>query len=416
MINIINRFKNVRIRLRIAFMSFVALMFMLLITIAALLKFSIIFQMIIFLITAVCGFLLTRIISQSILQELAEYKSIMIRVAEGDLSVVITDAMRTEDEFGDLLLTVEKTLAQLHMYQKYIDEIAGVLETLSEGTMKIELKQNYAGDFGVIKDALLKISYSLNTTLTKIDESSDHVAAQSNAMYLSATKLSDGTSEQAGAIEELTASISQIASQVTTTAQNATQAKDKVILMTDTITKSNEKMSSLLSAMEEIKTSSNEIINIIQTIEEIASQTNLLSLNASIEAARAGEAGRGFAVVASEIGNLAGRSVEAVKLTSSLIQNTIVAVDHGVTIADETARSSDSVSAAAGGITTVMDDISNSTQSQSELLQQFSLAVEQIAIVVDSNSGTAAKSADMSDNLKHQAYKLKELVDQFNLY
>ena len=416
MTQMINRFKNVRIRLRIALMSFAALMFMVLITIAALLKLGVIVQVVIFLITAVCGFLLTRIISQSILQELAKYQSIMVRVADGDLSVTIDESMKTEDEFGDLLLTVEKTLAQLHRYQKYIDEIAGVLETLSEGTMKIELQQQYTGDFSIIKDALYKISSSLNTTLTRIDESADHVAAQSNAMYLSASKLSDGTSEQAGAIEELTASISQISSQVTTTASNAIAAKDKVVIMTDTITKSNEKMSSLLNAMEEIKTSSSEIINIIQTIEEIASQTNLLSLNASIEAARAGEAGRGFAVVASEIGNLAGRSVEAVKLTSSLIQNTIAAVDHGVTIADETARSSDSVSVAAAGITSVMDDISSSTLSQSELLQQFSLAVEQIAVVVDSNSGTAAKSADMSDNLKNQAYQLKELVDQFHLY
>lgn len=416
MTQMINRFKNVRIRLRIALMSFAALMFMVLITIAALLKLGVIVQVVIFLITAVCGFLLTRIISQSILQELAKYQSIMVRVADGDLSVTIDESMKTEDEFGDLLLTVEKTLAQLHRYQKYIDEIAGVLETLSEGTMKIELQQQYTGDFSIIKDALYKISSSLNTTLTRIDESADHVAAQSNAMYLSASKLSDGTSEQAGAIEELTASISQISSQVTTTASNAIAAKDKVVIMTDTITKSNEKMSSLLNAMEEIKTSSSEIINIIQTIEEIASQTNLLSLNASIEAARAGEAGRGFAVVASEIGNLAGRSVEAVKLTSSLIQNTIAAVDHGVTIADETARSSDSVTVAAAGITSVMDDISSSTLSQSELLQQFSLAVEQIAVVVDSNSGTAAKSADMSDNLKNQAYQLKELVDQFHLY
>ncbi|NTV78761.1 MAG: hypothetical protein HGA25_06420 [Clostridiales bacterium] len=409
MTQMINRFKNVRIRLRIALMSFAALMFMVLITIAALLKLGVIVQVVIFLITAVCGFLLTRIISQSILQELAKYQSIMVRVADGDLSVTIDESMKTEDEFGDLLLTVEKTLAQLHRYQKYIDEIAGVLETLSEGTMKIELQQQYTGDFSIIKDALYKISSSLNTTLTRIDESADHVAAQSNAMYLSASKLSDGTSEQAGAIEELTASISQISSQVTTTASNAIAAKDKVVIMTDTITKSNEKMSSLLNAMEEIKTSSSEIINIIQTIEEIASQTNLLSLNASIEAARAGEAGRGFAVVASEIGNLAGRSVEAVKLTSSLIQNTIAAVDHGVTIADETARSSDSVTVAAAGITSVMDDISSSTLSQSELLQQFSLAVEQIAVVVDSNSGTAAQSADLSDNLKNQAYQLKEL-------
>ena len=154
----------------------------------------------------------------------------------------------------------------------------------------------------------------------------------------------------------------------------------------------------------------------VTLIDNIASQTNLLSLNASIEAARAGELGRGFAVVAGEIGNLANQSVDAVKMTSTLISNTVSAVEKGAEIADHTASSSSALAEIATDITGIMDQISEGSQTQSDLLKQFSSAVEQIATVVNHNAENASETAEISNSLKSEAYHLKQLVEQFELY
>lgn len=412
----LEKLKNIRIRIRVASLAALAVLFLIMMLCVSFVNDNIILKVVIFVFAAITGFAYTKLISLSILGEIKSLKSIMVEVSEGNLSVNVDDSVKTKDEFGDFAQAMEKTLVHLNTYQSYIDEIADVLNKMAEGKMELELHQAYDGQFMVIKKALISISTSLNRTLKEINISSDKVAKEAENMQMTAIQVSNGTTEEAATIEELTASIQEITSQVSVNAEGAVDAKSKISNMTDTATINNENMTQLLGAMEDIRTSSNEIVNIIQTIEGIASQTNLLSLNASIEAARAGEMGKGFAVVAGEIGNLANQSVTAVKVTSQLIENTIKAVEHGVNLADESAKSSNEVANVAKDITKIMDDISDSSQSQSDLLQQFAEAVEQIAIVVDGNKAAATSSAQMSEVLTKEAVHLKEMIDQFELY
>ncbi|ABX41433.1 methyl-accepting chemotaxis protein [Lachnoclostridium phytofermentans] len=414
--HILERLKNVRIRIRIASLSTVAILFLIMMLFLSFMNDKVTLKIVIFIIAAIVGYIYTKLISLSILGEIKSLKSIMIKVAEGDLSVIVEDSIKTKDEFGDFAKAMEKTLIQLNTYQSYIDEVAVVLNKMAEGKMELELHQTYDGQFMVIKKALNSISTSLNSTLKEINTSSDKVAKEAENMQIAATDVSSGTTEEAATIEELTASIQAITSQVSINAEGAVDAKSKISNMADTATMNNENMTHLLGAMEDIRSSSNEIVNIIQTIEGIARQTNLLSLNASIEAARAGEMGKGFAVVATEIGNLANQSVNAVKITSQLIENTIQAVEHGVNLTGESAKSSNEVAIVAKDITKIMDDITDNSQSQSELLQQFADAVEQIAVVVDGNKAAAVSSAQMSEVLTKEAVHLKQMIDQFELY
>lgn len=413
---ILERLKNVGIRIRIASLSTVAIMFLIMMLFLSFMNDKVILKVVIFIIAAIVGYIYTKLVSLSILGEIKNLKSIMIKVAEGDLSVIVEDSIKTKDEFGDFAKAMEKTLIQLNTYQSYIDEIAVVLNKMAEGKMELELHQSYDGQFMVIKKALYGISTSLNSTLKEINTSSDKVAKEAENMQIAATDVSNGTTEEAATIEELTATIQAITSQVSINAEGAVDAKSKISNMADTAIINNENMTHLLGAMEDIRSSSNEVVNIIQTIEGIARQTNLLSLNASIEAARAGEMGKGFAVVASEIGNLANQSVNAVKITSQLIENTIQAVEHGVNLTGESAKSSNEVAIVAKDITKIMDDITDNSQSQSELLQQFADAVEQIAVVVDGNKAAAVSSAQMSEVLTKEAVHLKQMIDQFELY
>lgn len=408
--------KGTKIRVRIASIPAIALMFIFAIYGSSFIPNGWMFTTGILAIMTVVGYTYSRAISFSILNEIEALKKIIKEVGEGNLSVVIGDELRTKDEFGDFALAMEKTLLRLNTYQSYIDEIVIVLKKMAEGNMKLELNQAYDREFVSIKKALLDISSSLNGTLKKIDVSSDIVASDAENMQTIATKVLNGASEEAAAIEELTASIDEITNQVSENTEGAVEAKNKVTDMMGGISVNNENMAHLLKAMADIRSSSNEIVNVIQTIEGIAKQTNLLSLNASIEAARAGEMGRGFGVVAGEIGNLAAQSVNAVKETSRLIENTIKAVENGVVLANESAKSSREVADAAKSITGIMDDIASSSEAQNELLHQFSGAIEQIAVVAEGNKSVAIESASMSEELAKEAYHLQAMIDEFELY
>ena len=231
--------------------------------------------------------------------------------------------MHSNDEIGILSHSFESTRIRLN---DYIGEISNILEAMSKGDLTVSTTQNYIGDFVSIKQSLNDIVGNLNSTITQIVESSEQVSNGSEQMAIAANALSQGSVEQASAVEELEGTITDISNRVEETAKNAESANQQANAIGIQVQESNQKMQEMIKAIEDINHSSNEIGKIIKTIEDIAFQTNILALNASVEAARAGDAGKGFAVVADEVRNLAEKSADASKSTTMLIESSIAAV------------------------------------------------------------------------------------------
>lgn len=320
--------------------------------------------------------------------------------------------IRSNDEVGLLAGVFEDTIRRL---KGYIGEISTVLEAIAAGNLTLKTKQEYVGDFASIKASLDDILKKLNNTMTQIVESTNCVSNGSEQMAIGAQALSQGAVEQASAVEELDENMHGISGQVGETAQNAKQASEKVISVGGLITESNQKMQEMILAMQEINESSNEIGKIIKTIENIASQTNILALNATVEAARAGEAGKGFAVVAEEVRELAGRSTEASKSTAALIEHSIAAVKYGTRIANETAEQLASVVAGADEVMKTTNQIAEAAVAQAEAVAQVREQISQISMVVQTNSATAQESAATSEELSAQAGLLKNLIGMFHI-
>ena len=203
--------------------------------------------------------------------------------------------------------------------------------------------------------------------------------------------------------------------EVKETAANADNASKKSGLAGERISKSNESMQEMIKAMENITDKSNQINNIIKTIDDIAFQTNILALNAAVEAARAGAAGKGFAVVADEVRNLATKSAEAVKNTTKLIQETIDAVNAGSEIAGSTAADLNSAVGVTAEAVSLIEDISKAADKQSEMLNQVTVGINQISTVVQTNAATAEESAASSEELSGQSSELHNLTSRFQL-
>lgn len=320
--------------------------------------------------------------------------------------------IRSNDEVGLLAGVFEDTIRRL---KGYIGEISTVLGAIAAGNLTLDTKQEYVGDFASIKTSLDDILKKLNNTMTQIVESTDCVSNGSEQMAIGSQALSQGAVEQASAVEELDENMHGISGQVEETAQNAKQASEKVVSVGGMITESNQKMQEMIQAMQEINESSNEIGKIIKTIENIASQTNILALNATVEAARAGEAGKGFAVVAEEVRELAGRSAEASKSTAALIEHSIAAVEHGTRIANETAEQLASVVAGADEVMKTTNQITEAAVAQAEAVTQVREQISQISMVVQTNSATAQESAATSEELSAQAGVLKNLMGMFHI-
>ena len=412
----INKVKDITIRNRVRILAIVAGIIMTILAGVGLITATLIGKIIIIISYSsglVAGISATHIIAVSINEEISEINSVMKQISDGNLDVTLSEDLFTKDEFGSLVACILPTLDRLRNYISYINEISSVLKTISNGCFKIELENDYDGEFFVVKDALLQISTSLSSTISQISKSTEGIELDSENIAASSAKLSDGASDQASAIEELTASITSITELVNTNSKGAVSASDKVDTVKDSVNESDEKMHDLLLAMEVIKDSSKQIVTIIATIQDIANQTNLLSLNAAIEAARAGENGKGFAVVASEVGNLANQSVQAAKTTTAFIKKTIQAVEKGSHIANNTAKSLQTVVDGTNEIATIMQDIAVASTEQSEALNQIADGVEQIATVIDHNVMTASESSETSSKLAGEVILLRELIEQF---
>ncbi|MBN7773212.1 methyl-accepting chemotaxis protein [Clostridium aminobutyricum] len=353
------------------------------------------------------------LISTGIIKPLKRLAHAANQIADGDLNVKVDT--RYMDETGQVAQGLDRTVLRLKDYMKYIDEVSYVLDEMAEGNIIFELKQDYVGEFAKIKVALLKIQSTFTQTLSEIAVAADQVANGSDQLASGAQEMSQGAMQQASSIEELSATITEISHDISKNAANAKLA-DQISAESETeVDHGNQQMKHMIAAMEEIKNSSKQISNIIKAIDDIAFQTNILALNAAVEAARAGAAGKGFAVVADEVRNLAGKSAEAAKNTTGLIETAIAAVENGTTIVDETAQSLNRIVESARQSKTVISEISDATGNQSASITQVTIGVEQISSVVQTNSATAEETAAASEELSSQANLLKELIGQFRL-
>ena len=361
----------------------------------------------------VLGLLLLIAVNRIIERSLAPIKLITDEAAKleaGDLNIHID--IQSEDELGRLSQAFNHISATV---SNYVKDISEQLSQMADNNMDITITQNYIGDFIPIQVSIEKISQSLNDTLHQIVLSADEVSASSESVSSGAQGLSDGVKEQAAAIEQLAASIESLSKDVAANANDAQSANVTVSEVGQYIEESNREMENLIHAMSDIRYSSDEIEKIVKTIEDIASQTNLLSLNASIEAARAGDAGKGFAVVANEIRKLAAKSAEAVNQTTALIESSQKAVANGMEITDNTAKSLVAVVKGSEEVLSSMDKISNASQNQKVVLEQLTQNIDLISNVVQSNASSAQNSAMTSVELSSQSKRLHDLVNAFHL-
>ena len=296
-----------------------------------------------------------------------------------------------------------------------VSDSSRILASMAEGDFTQTPAVEYPGLFEDIEKNILKIEDDLGRTLSNMNLSSDEVLSGSNQMAEGSQSLADGTTRQASAIEEISATIAEVSSQVASTAQNAAHAGELSAQTQDKVNQQDAQIQNMVSAMNEISDTSKEIEKIIKTIEDISFQTNILALNAAVEAARAGDAGKGFAVVADEVRNLANKSAEAAKSTSSLITASIDAVDKGSNIAAATADSMKEVKKMSSETAELIAQIATASAEQNASIHQITTGVEQIAQVIQTNSATAEETAASCEELSGQSKLLKEQVSRFRI-
>jgi len=362
--------------------------------------------LVVFLITIAITGVVFGLFALSITRPLKDTVEMARSLREGRVSARLNLGTRG-DEFGSMARGLNEFADELE------HEVVDAMQSLANGNFDIDIHPR--DDQDMVRTALKRTADKLNATMNEILCASVQIASGSEQVADSAQQLSHGATTSASSLEEITASMNQMATQIQLSATNADQANSLSTSAKQTAESGNTKMQQMVSAMVEIKESGQGISKIIKAIDEIAFQTNLLALNAAVEAARAGQHGKGFAVVAEEVRNLAARSAKAASETTALIQGSVTKTENGVQIADETAQALGEI---VDGITKVSDlvaEITAASKEQATGISEVNTGLNQIDQVIQSNTASSEESAATSEQLSAQAARLNELLAQFQL-
>ncbi len=348
---------------------------------------------------------------KELLEPIINVSEQMILLSEGNFH---TDLNMEADEsevgkmVGAIFLMKENLIGM-------ILEVSNILEQMGNGDYCFEMNQDYVGEFGEIRESFLKISAKMRETMVTIREVSKQIDSGSEQLACAAVDLAEGSTEQASKVSDLVNLMDEMYSSMENSANEAASTVELSSRAGQLLIAGNSKMQELKDAISEISKCSEEIGEIIGTIEAIASETNLLSLNASIEAARAGEAGKGFAIVAGQVKNLADESAHAAGETNKLIERTVAAVEKGILIADETAANMAEVMKGAKEATDKMEQTSQNLTRDVQNMNQINENIVRVAEIVDNNSATSEETAAVSEEQKAQVESMVTLVDKFNI-
>lgn len=349
--------------------------------------------------------------SKAMLKPVRLIKDELINFSQGNYSSEF-NIKEDDSDIGQLSAAINATKRLLH---KMTEELSWLLDQIAQGNVSFYINLEYVGEFQAIKTAMNTILAENNHEFGKIRGSADSISAAADQMSEASIKVAQGGQQQSESIGNLSNSISDILEKITANAANAQEASDYSKKTAASLEKGSEEMEAMLEAMREIEATSHEINKIIRTIEDIAFETNILSLNAAVEAASAGDAGRGFGVVADQVHTLSVTVAEAVKNTTELIEKSVAAVNKGVQHANETAKTMKATVEDSRRSNSVIGEIAAAASEEKEAVQDISTQVNVIEDVINSNNTAAQQSAAAAEELAGQASMLRQIMERYQL-